>query len=190
MKKIIVLFALSLAAASQATDVLWIQMNVNHSYKDLSTSCKSVKPGGDLIFAAEHENGRLTRVVLNNFPYVWPYTYIYKSIELTKDQVSQVELFKDKKDRYWVKKFPLPGHVLRWILYWATAHFSFCALPQPLWTISPSPVTYDFETEGIEEGILISYSQKLAFMGQRSDGEAYEATMQLVQREYKAGGFP
>lgn len=125
VKTLLVLIALSLATTSRAADVFWLQMHVNHTYKDLSTSCKSIKPGEELLFAAEHEEGKLSRVVLSNVPYVWPFTYIYKSIVLTKEQIDQIELFKDAKGRYWVKKFPLPGHVLRWILYWATARSSF-----------------------------------------------------------------
>ncbi len=189
MKKpiLLILFA---ATASQAADVLWLHMNVNHTYRDLSTLCESVRPGGDLYFAAEHEDGKVSRVAFSNFPNVWPYTSIHKSVELTKDQISQIELSKDSKGRYWVKKLPLQGYTLRWILFWATERYSYCPLPQALTTISPSPVAYNFEMEGIEEGVLISYSQKFSFMGQRSDGEVYEATMQLVQKEYEPGAFP
>lgn len=166
------------------TDVLWLRFNINHTYKDLSTSCASVKPGGEVLLAAEHEDGKLGQVVLSNTPNLWPYSYIYKNLKLPSDLIARIELFKDSKGRYWIKKLPLEGYVLRWILYWGTERYSYCPLPQPLWTISPAPVTYEFETGGIEEGILISYSQKISFLGQRSDGEKYEATMQLVQREY------
>ncbi len=190
MNRLFLLLTLSLTVRVDAADIFWLKMKFNHTYKDLTTSCKSIKHGEELLLAAEHENGRLTRVIMSNFPYTSTYMAIYKSIELTSEQMGQIELFKDARGHYWVKKFPLPGYVLRWILVWATERSSFCPLPQPLWTISPAPATYDFEMEGVQEGIFTSYSQKLAFKGQRSDGESYEATLQFVQREYKPGVLP
>lgn len=180
-------FILGVSTVASATDILWIHLNLNHSYHDVSTACSSVRPGGDLYFAAEHESGKFTRVVLSNYPYEWPFTFIYKKLELTAHEMSRIELFKDSKDRYWLKKMPLDGRVLRWILYWASERNSLCPLPQPLQTIVPATVDFEFETDDINAGIALSYSQTISVSGIRSDGQTYDAKMGFVQREYEAG---
>jgi len=170
---------------AKAVDIFWLRIHTEHSYKDATGQCKGVKPGGELYFASERDGDKLNRVVLSNFPNVWPYTYIYKSIELPKEQLSQVKLYRDKEGRFWLKELPLTERQLRWVLYYTTEHYSYCPLPQLLKTLEPAPITFGFETEGIDEGILRSYSQKENFHGTRSDGLAYEATLRLVQGQYE-----
>ncbi len=189
MKNPFILCCMMFSTYTYASDIFWVKMDINHSYKDLATHCASIKPGDSFFMAAQHEEGKLLKVVLNNFSNEEAFTAIHKSLELSPEEVKQIELYQDPKGRYWFKKIPLRGYVLRWILYWATESSFFCRLPQPLWSISPVPANYEFEMEGIKDGILISYSQKLAFTGQRSDGEAFDATLQLVQREFKGANF-
>jgi len=183
VKKFFLMWVSVSCISARASEILWLKMNENHRYKDLVTDCKSVRPGGDFYFAAEHENGKAIRVVLSNFPNTFPYTHIYKSIELSPQEVAGVELYKDAKDRYWIKKLPLYSPALRWILYWGAERYSFCPLPQLLQTISPSFHSFEFETEGIDEGVLVSYSDKASFVGLRSDGQSYQSDLSLVQRE-------
>lgn len=170
------------ASSALATEVLWIRMEVDHSYTDVTKSCSARKPRSEFFFAAEHIDGKITRVVLNNYPYVFPYKYIYKNIELTAKEIEKIELYRDPKGRFWLKRFTVPEHVLRWILYWPNEKAIHCSLPQLLSSVSPSMVDYEFETEDLAEGLLISYSQKAMLRGTRSDGKSFEGRLGLVQK--------
>jgi len=189
LRSLLWIFVAILSWEGQATtEVLWIRVNVNHSYRDLSVDCSAIQPGGEVFFAAEHDSGQLRRVVFNNFPYTDPYISIHKSILLTPQEVAGIRLHRDPKGRLWLKELPLTERLVKWVLYYGSHTYSYCSLPQWPRTMVPTFVPYQFDTEGVDAGILISDSQKVTFAGIRDDGAPFQATMRLTQRQFKWGG--
>jgi hypothetical protein len=181
----LVFFGLLVATNARAVDITWVKMDINFAYQDLSKSCYPQKSADELYLATEHEGDKISRIVISNYIYVWPYKYIYKSIELNREEIADSKLYRDAKDRYWIKNLKLNENSLKWILYWIPQKYGYCTPSQPLKTLSAAPVLYEFETEGIDEGILISYSKYFSFSGQREDGQNYTAKLRLVQKEFK-----
>jgi len=171
--------------SSWGADIFWLKLKMVHWYKDLGTDCKGFSSGGDLVLSAEHENGVVKRVLLANHPYTWVYKAIYKSIDLSPRELASIKLFTDKKGRFWLKEVMWEPRTLMWAMQRGAEFDRVCQLPQTLQTISPGPVTLVFETEGLEDGIWVSDSPKHSYSGTRADGQAYQATMQIIQREYK-----
>lgn len=113
------------------------------------------------------------------------FCYSIFSLLLTQEELSQIELFSDSQGSYWVKKLPLNDRLLKWMLFMASHGLpQICALLQKLQTISPAPITFEFEPEDLEE-FQIGHSRKISFSGRLMDGDAYRAKMQLVQRKFR-----
>ena len=182
-----ILFAGMLVHSSiwAATDVIWIHFQLNHSYADLEISCNSVRTGTSLYFAAEVENGKLTSAVLSNTHWSDART---KSVKLGPDTIKQIEVFQDSKGKYWVKKLPLDGALLKWILFNVPPGTfpQLCLLPQPLKSISVSSVSFEFDPQDIEE-FHFATSKNISVTGVRQDGSAYSAKVQLIEQEFQFG---
>ncbi len=162
-----------------ATDVVWIQFQVNHSYSDSTISCVSSRRGNPLFFAAEVDNGKILRAAFHTTPNPG------RSLFVNLDEHPGIELFTDSQGRYWLKKLSLNGRLLKWALYSASHGIPIiCGLPQPLQSVSPAEVTYEFDPNEIEE-FQFGYSKKSSVTGLRVDGKAYQAKLQLIQREFQ-----
>ena len=181
---VILLLMLSVVAEAD-TEVAWIHVSANLTYKGAASSCKTVSPSAGFYVAAEIQDGVPSRVVLSNYRKVFPYEKIYKAIELTKAQVAHVQFFRDVRGTYWLKKLPLSEALLKWALVVPAERSSQCRFPHRIASITPSKVDYAFETDDINEGILLSYSQKAEFSGRDVQGQEFEAALRFVQREYK-----
>lgn len=165
-----------------ATDVAWILFQVNHTYNDSTINCESARRGNTLYFATEIEEGKPTRAAFNSN--LQPRGKD-DTLTLTQEELSQIDLFSDSQGRYWVKKLPLNDRLLKWMLFMASHGLpKICVLPQRLQTISPAPITFEFEPEDLEE-FQIGHSRKISFSGVLLDGDAYRVKMQLVQREFR-----
>jgi hypothetical protein len=179
--KILIFILLLIPGFSKASEIFWIQLHINHTYKDLSTNCQSLKPGGRVFFVAEIENNKIKSARLNS-------SYLKtnsRSISLTAQEVSQIELYQDSVKRYWLKKILLEEAALKWAFYYASRDFaSYCELPQQIATLRDRSTIFDFELDGIKDGIDTSYSQELKTTGTRTDNNEFKASIQLMQREY------
>ncbi len=181
--RFIVVGFLCWALSGQASELVRLTMSLDLSYEDSSLSCKTIRPGPELQVVAERSGDVLAKVVFSNYPRIWPFTHIYKEFALTSSEARQVELHRDPEGRYWIKRLLLSESQWSWILYTITRRATSCVLPQPLLTLSPSPDSLSFEMDGVDSGILLSYSQKLGMRGTLKDGKAYEATSRLIQKQ-------
>ena len=179
----VLLFTMSTVARA---DILWLRLDARYTYKDPSVSCSTLNPGVDFFFSAEVENDQIQRAFVHNFPNVWPYMDIYKNTAFLPEELKKISLYTDSKGRLWLKKVTLSERLLKWILYYPTRRDMFCELPEQISIIVPDSASYEFETEGIEEGVLISYSQRLPFKGKTASSHAFETKVQLVQRDFKS----
>jgi len=182
----IVVTAYLLPISSQGADLFWLNLRMKHKYKDAVTDCRGYSHGGDLFLSAEHENGVLSRVAIANHPYTWPYKAIYRSIELSPQELASTKLYRDKKGRYWLKESSWEQRTLMWAMKWGAEFNGHCKLPQSLQSISPSQVNLVFEVDGLEDGIWISDSPSHRYSGTRADGLSFQADMQIIQREYRS----
>jgi hypothetical protein len=173
---------LFLTTLVHASEIHWITFQLNHSYKDLETNCYSDRSGGRLYFAMEIESSKVV-----NARIIKP--YYSKSISLSKEELAKIEPFVDKKGRYWLKTLLLDESSLKWGLYNGSHQMSLCELPLELASVQPKPILYEFELEGFEEDIFVSYSQKEKLKGNRIDGKNFDASMQWIQREYKGSSL-
>ena len=183
MRKVILL-ALFWGTSVFGAEIRWIRLGLMEVYEDESVLCKASKPGEAIYFASEIENGKLARVVLSNYPKVWPYEPIYRSLDLLPQELGNIRLHRDSKGKYWLKEFPMTERMLKWMLYVGTQRSPFCIVPQPLLSIGPVPARYEFETDGIDQGIDTSYSQRLDLTGKRADGGAFRVSVHWIQKDF------
>lgn len=187
MKPLLLLFLLlgkSLNAAGSQTEIMWVTFEVNRSYKDADVNCFGTSAQGKLLFSAELEDGVIKSAQLQNKPNVWPYSYTYRALELSTEELRSVSLYQDKRGEWWVTRLALSEPSFRWALYESAKVYSFCKAPQPLETVSPKGFTFEFETEGLKEGIWISESNGTDVAGKRKDGRPYTGSIQITQKEF------
>jgi len=166
---------------------MWVKFQVNRVYKDPDKNCFGTSAQGQLLFSAELENGIAKAAQLQNFPQVFPYTAIYKSMALSPDEIKSIKLYRDTRGEWWVTQLYLSEPSFRWALFESASRYAFCAAPQPLETVTPSGFTFEFETEGVKEGIWIAESNKTVVAGIRKDGRPYTGSVQLIQKEFRDG---
>lgn len=179
--------ALSVSVYAAETEVMWVKFQVNRTYNDAAVSCTGLSAKGQLLFSAEVENGVVKKAKLHNFPMVFPYKAIYRALPLSQDEVKSVRLFQDSRGFRWVAALTLSESTLRWAIYESALRYAHCATPQTIATVTPNGVTLEFETEGLEEGIWVSESNKVLFSGTRKDGLSFSGSLQLTQKEYLDG---
>ena len=183
MGRYLFIFGLTGSSLLLATQVVWVQFQLNHTYSDSTTNCESARMGSPFYFAMEIENGKATRAAFNSN--MRPRGEDSRTV-LTHDELKEIEFFLDSQGRYWVKRLPLTSRLIRWILFvtpqWGVPQF--CVLPQPLKTTSPGSVLFEFGPEDLEE-FQFAHSRKISLSGARLDGGAFRAKMQLVQREFR-----
>lgn len=185
------LFAAAFSIPGEAAEIMWLRLHTQMHYRDSSRECLSLRPGGEFLLAAEIEENRPRRVILSNFPYEWPYQWIYKSIALSEEELSRLLIFRDAKGRAWLKHLEVGERALRWILYEPSQFANQCGPPRPVSAAGPAPAVFRFETEDIDLGLLLSYSERLLFRGRRVDGIPFDAQMRIMQTPYTAGAaFP
>jgi len=181
MKKIILLSAL-LSLTGSALEIRRLEMYAYMKYQDETGTCKTMRGGGKFRFTAEIENGEVTRAVVSNHPYEFPYTHIYKSFEIVAGKANPIELYRDEKGVYWLKRWAVSEGQLAWLLY-HPHRGETCESPQQFSKVRPQGVVYEFDTDDINEGLLLSYSQRLPLEGNRIDGKPFEASLQILQKQ-------
>ena len=166
-----------------ATEVVWFDFRLNHSYADLEMSCDNFFIGSSLYFAAEIDSGKLTHAALHN---THRGEARDKAIQLSADTLAQIELYQDLQGKYWIKKLPLDATLFKWVLF-HIPRGTFpqeCLLPQALKSISLAPIVFEFDIKDLEE-FRFSSSKRSSVTGLRQDGEKYDAKIQLVEQEFK-----
>ena len=187
-KGALLLFMALVSAGLDAAEFMTLQMHAFQRYRDADGYCESMRHDGEFILSAEIAGGKPTKVIISNFPYIWPYTYIYRSLRLLP---SALELTQDQEGRYWVKRLALIEPQLAWLIFWPSERFSSCRVPQGIVSSAPAPILFVFDTEDIDDGIHMSYSQRVDLAGHRNDGLKYETKLRLMQTLYRRGGiFP
>lgn len=169
------------------TEIMWVKFQVNRIYKDADKNCFGTTAQGQLLFSAELVDGVVIAAQLQNFPQVFPYTPIYRALALSVDEIKSIKLYQDTRGEWWVTQLELSEPSFRWALFESAYRYSFCATPQPLDTVTPKGFTFEFETEGLKEGIWISESNKTSVSGSRKDGQKYSGSIQLTQKEFRDG---
>lgn len=169
------------------TEIMWVKFQVNRTYQDADKNCFGASAQGQLLFSLELKDGVATAGQLQNFSNVFPYAAIYRSLLLSPDEIKSIKLYQDSRGNWWVTSISLSETSLRWALFESAYRYSFCPAPQPLETVAPNGFIFEFETEGLKEGIWISESNKTAVSGKRKDGLPYSGSIQLTQKEYRDG---
>lgn len=157
---------------------------VNRVYRDKDVHCFGSTGRGQLLVSGEIAEEKVISAKLENFDFVEPYKPIYRSMDLAEGEVGTIELYRDAKSRPWVTQIEFAEPTLRWIAYESAARYSFCPLPQMLKTLSPAPLRFHFESEGVEIGIWISESERVNIEGARHDGNPFSGSLQFTQRRW------
>lgn len=169
----------------RAEEIACVKMNLGLTYKDASHSCSNLATDGLVYFSAEVDGEKIVRAKFYNFPYEFPFMFIYKSIDLKEEDTRNIRLYRDAKDRLWLKELPLTAVRISWILYYSMERDIFCKVPTYAKEIAPNPALFHFETEGIDDGILISRSEQIELKGKLIDTTPYAAKVKIVQGECK-----
>jgi hypothetical protein len=170
------------------TEIMWVKLQVNRTYHDLEKNCFGNSAQGQILFSAELKDGVIKAAQIQNYPNIWPYSLaVYSARELSDNEIQAIKLFRDKRGEWWVTRLSLSEPSLRWALYESAKTYSFCPAPLPLETVQPNGFTFEFETEGLEEGIWVAESTKTEVFGKRKDGHPYTGSLQFTQREFKDG---
>lgn len=177
---ILLLFGI-LQQAVKASDVVWLRLTPNFSYKDISIICSTSQFSTTLYFGAEVEGTQAIRAVLKDSTI----ESIADKIAFLSEDLSGIEFHQDKFDRLWLKNLTLSARLLVWVFRNAGDPFLSCKPTQPLKTVSPTHFVFTFNVDGLGESVLYSESQLGKFKGQRKDGAAYVATLQLQQKLFR-----
>lgn len=166
-----------------ATDVLWLRLTPLFSYQDLTLACSnfvhsSFSPA-DLFFVAEVDGMTVNRAALRDrttgdFPEV---------ITFLPSELEGIELFRDKKERLWLKSLPQSARLLNWVFFRTTGIIEECKPPQALKTLGPSPFTFTFSSSELGGESSAIDSQGGSFNGKRQDGYAYQVFLKFTQRQ-------
>lgn len=191
MKKIRLLFLLLAWSNVGFSDVelLWRKIDTQYTYKDTGTECStktlvgaSHHPG-EAYVALEIENGKVIGGRFSNYSNIWPYQWIYKAIDLEAREIASIEVTRDKKNQTWLKKFTLSERLARWLVHFPAKDHYWCPISFLPESISPSSQEVVFETEGLEMGIELSYSDWVKVSGKSPAGNTFEESIRLVQRK-------
>lgn len=179
-------FALAMFVCGQlmATEILWLKLTPNFSYRDINTACSTgAFPGGrDLYFAAEVEGNKVTRAAIkDNLSDI-----LSSRIEFLPPEISAIALYRDSMGRLWLEQLPLSVRLLNWVFFHVSSYSEGCRPPQRLATISPAPFSFSFDMDGLGEGSLVSHSTAGKFIGKRWDGAAYEAELRFAETIFRA----
>jgi len=177
MKKIIFLglicvLGLPLRAEYQpASERMRVELSSRYLlYHDGKFACSNDFFYGEVFFSADFVNGTMTRAALGP----WQSGYDPSlNTALTPEEMRGITLYRDAKGRLWLKKLTLSPRLFGWLLVNLDGELKGCPLTG-LATSSVVQPTFEFETSGIDEGVLLSYSSsETHFSGQTSDHAAY-----------------
>jgi len=163
--------------------LFWLTLWISYSYQDATMNCRTLPFGEEVHLAGEMTGDTLTRAQINNYPRQFPFEPIFKSMPLATHQLTT---FADKQGRRWLERLRLSESQLAWLVNEAGKKGMSCKVP-PIATVEPSVVVQDFEREGIDDGILVSYGQTVDLKGTLQGGRPFQMRFRLTQREYKAG---
>lgn len=180
---------LSLTTFASDIELVWRRIDTQYIYKDADKQCTTKTSvgnshiAGEAYLALEVEGGKVSGARFSNYPNIFPYKWIYKAIDLEPNEIASIELVLDKNKQIWVKSFTLTERLAKWLVYFPSQRHYWCEIPFTPKNISPKTQTLVFETEGIEQGIEVSYGDWIKLEGERPDGVHFEETIRLVQRK-------
>lgn len=190
MTKIMLVLLLGLVQTSFAADFRWLTLDINLRYSDSGLACHNFSNAGKPIvdrsvaLALEVDGDNILAAQLSNFPKEWHYSGVYSKLRLPQAELKGMKLYRSPKGQLYLKRWEVSEETLKWLSFEGTKLALLCRPPQPLRTILPNNAVYEFETEGLEQGINVSYSDWKKFSGKRLDERSYDLNLQFVQREY------
>ncbi len=190
MTKIMLALLLGLVQTSFASDFRWLTLDINLRYSDSAIVCHNFSNAGKPIvdrsvaIALEVDGDNILAAQLSNFPKEWHYSGVYSKLRLSQSELKGMKLYRSPKGKLFLKRWEVSEETLKWFAFDGMKLALLCRPPQPLRTIQPNTTTYEFETEGLEEGINVSYSDWKKFSGKRLDERSYDLNLQFVQKEY------
>lgn len=198
MKMFLSTFALivSVHGFSSEVELVWRKIDTQYSYKDANTQCSTktlvgnIHNAGEAYLALEINGDEVVGGRFSNYPNTWVYKSIYKAIDLNPNEIASTRIVRDSKKQVWLKTFVLTQRLAKWLVHFPSLRHYWCEIPFVPQSVSPSSQSVDFETEGIEQGIEVSYSDWLKLEGKRPDGGAFEETIKLVQRKSEPWELP
>lgn len=168
-----------LCGQALATQISWIKLQANFSYRDLKQTCTSTGIGSQIYFAAELEKDLIVRAALNKYQSVSSpkYSYVF-----SEDELKDITPYRDPYGNVWLKELRLSGPASSWVFEYADDYY--CHPSKPTKTVVPSPAVFYFETDSLGHELAMSLSNEVAFNGVLSDERPYEATLQLTETLY------
>lgn len=146
------------------------------TYKDISTIYKVHDRYVFELSVSYNEKKIVAASMTSPQPFSQAPRYVFPANELTGMQLQQ-----DDKGRIWVTKLPFSYLLANWMLFQVGGDWSNDAPSQPLKTIGPSSVTYEFSFElplRIDPELMSNEKQ---FEGTRRDGRVFQAALWLRQ---------
>jgi hypothetical protein len=176
MKKLI-LFALIQVAQTQAADIKWWKLEAFLSYKDLSVICTTGMFGRSLYLSAELSSKTVKRAVLRNGTEKFS-----QQIELSPAEVASLEIVEGGSDTLWVKKMPLSGKTMAWILMNLDNSGGMGCHPAAAVTAITPNATWEFDTSAITSLPATSVSAVVKMNGTLKDTSGFVAEIYFSQR--------
>lgn len=189
MKTLLLVLVFFSVQSFGAVEVVWRMFETNYFYEDSTKKCDTkfntgnTHLPGESYIALEVVNGVVKGGRISNRPNIEPYTWIYKSIDLTQAELDSIEIVRSPNRKLWIKKMTLDSSKFKWLLHYSGKDHYWCSITSVPRALNFSSKTIPFETEGIEQGIETSYSDWMKFEGETGTGDAFKIEFRVVQRE-------
>lgn len=167
--------------------LFWLTLLIQYSYQDSTLECKTIFPGEEVYISGEMTGEKLTRFQIVNYPKVFPFEPIWRPLVFSADQLSGIPTFVDKKGTRWLSELPLNKTQLAWLLAEAGKKGLSCRIPKPIATLEPASIVQEFEREGVDDGIEVSYGQTVELKGTLEGGKPFRLRFRLTQKPYRMG---
>lgn len=168
-------FATLLAQASD-TEVFWVRVEQEFTYKDIDRFCTTKNLPTRFLFGAEVVDGKVQAATFK-YGHFEP---LAEKLAFTSEELEGIELGFDSANRRWIKSIELNARQLNWI-FTRGGGLEGCVPTQPLATLSPNRFTYAFDFSNIAVDPHLS-SNFGKFSGKRKDGRLYQISLSLNER--------
>lgn len=194
MKNWLVFSLFLMVANAEATETLWLKLTTSLNYSTDDSACKSSGVNGNhFYFTATVENGKISKAIFQNHPRVFPYIPIHRSISFPRALAEAIELFQDNQKRYWLKTLPLNSALIKWVLYYPGERAFYCRVPEKVAEVAPESFTFHFDTQDLNDGILVSHAKSQNFSGTTASLTSFQAKVKLTERavnQFELLSFP
>lgn len=176
IKKIFVAFLIATPLLGFSSEIVWLQITSQMTYQDLNNSITNLPLGRVLYLAMEVSNGKVTKANLKNG------TWQYASKQEISKPDTKIKLYFGPDRNYWLQELSLNKLELQWLLNHSQTGFSPISIL--IKDLNPNVIDYEFELDGVNDEVYISYSNLSEFSGVLQDSNSFEGDLNLIQQQH------